>query len=463
MMIFNSIVFVEFYLCILLLVCLLRRFTIQIKMENLLLLVASYYFYGSFKLSFLVCLLYITIVNYGCGLLLEKKNRKTVIGICVFLSLLPLATFKYADFLFVEIFGVVKGSMLDGWVAPLGVSFFTFQALSYSIDVYRNKTSMCRNFLDFSLFVSFFPTLLSGPIERSRNLLPQITTNRSFSWQSFYSAVCIFSYGLFKKVVIADRVNTYVDSIYASPDTRTSVTLIFAAILYSIQIYCDFSGYSDMAMGVARGLGFNITQNFRFPYFSTSIKDFWHRWHISLTSWFTEYVYFSLGGNRVKHKSRWVFNISMIFLLSGIWHGAAWGFIVWGMLHAVLYLTEYFLGIQSKNFEPSVAFRMIYRLLVFIVVTVAWIFFCTESLDLAWQIISGIFTNGGLKLATGASTMTFACNMMLLLLFVFAELFLCYKKKLLMKEYVREFALVAVWLLLALFAVSSDSFVYFQF
>lgn len=463
MMIFNSIAFVEFYLCVLLLVYLLRRLTKQIWVENLLLLVASYYFYGSFKLSFLLCLLYITIVNYGCGLLLERKKSKTVLGMCVVLSFLPLATFKYADFLFVEILGVASGSLLDGWVAPLGVSFFTFQALSYSIDVYREKTPAYRNFLDFSLFVAFFPTLLSGPIERGRNLLPQITVNRTFSWKKFYSAVCIFSFGLFKKIVIADRISTYVDSIYASPDTRTSVTLTFAAILYSIQIYCDFSGYSDMAVGVARGLGFNITQNFHFPYFATSIKEFWRRWHISLTSWFTEYVYFSLGGNRVNHKSRWLFNISMIFLLSGIWHGAAWGFIIWGALHAVLYLIEHFLGIQSKDFKPSVTFNIFYTPLMFVMVTVAWIFFRTESFDLAWQIISGIFTNGGLKLATGVSTMTFVCNMMLLVLFVFAELLLCYKKKLVMRPYVQELALVTVWLMLTLFAASSDSFVYFQF
>ena len=246
-----------------------------------------------------------------------------ILGITILLSLSPLFIYKYLTFILsdiLEIPDVLQTEWISNLILPVGISFFTFQALTYTIDLYRDKVSYCKNPIDFALFVSFFPTILSGPIEKARNLLPQIKSLHPIKWNDVTTGCSLFVWGLFKKIVIADRLATYVDWAYTDIDYVKGGTLALAALFYSIQIYCDFSGYSDMAVGVARCLGFQITQNFRFPYFSTSIKDFWKKWHISLTSWFTEYVYFSLGGNRVKLKTRWVFNITMGFRVLSLIH-----------------------------------------------------------------------------------------------------------------------------------------------
>lgn len=473
-MLFNSLNFIAFFFIILLLLVIEQCTTKRTAVRNTLLLIASYIFYGWFDIGFLFVLFYVTIVNFVIGktLLKTTKNKKRILGVGIVLSLLPLLFYKYAAFITSNICMLLgthpHETWFNGWIMPLGISFFTFQALSYSIDIYRGKITKGCSLPDFMLFVAFFPTVLSGPIEKARNLLPQIHNYGKITIDNFIEGAITFIWGLFKKIVIADRLCAYVDWAYGSAEYLSGSTLALAAILYSIQIYCDFSGYSDMAWGVAKALGFDVTRNFRFPYFATTIKEFWRRWHISLTSWFTEYVYFSLGGNRVRLKARWMFNISMVFVLSGIWHGASWNFLIWGALHALLYLTEYSFGIHRKEYETPRLMKIPACILVFILVTIAWIFFRIENFDNAVLVTSKIVTDIASPISTGASTFAFVCNMLLLVIFITFD-WLLYKN-IFIKEnrfatpgYANITWVVTLLILTALFSVSADNFVYFQF
>lgn len=473
-MLFNSFNFITFFFVVLLLLVIEQFTTRRVAVRNALLLVASYVFYGWFNVGFLLILLYVTLVNYVTGGLLAKveAHRKRTLGFGVVLSLLPLLFYKYAAFIATNLHLLLGGEShadwLQGWAMPIGISFFTFQALSYSIDVYRGKITERYSLPDFMLFVAFFPTVLSGPIEKARNLLPQLRAYNPLSANDFTEGSVTFIWGLFKKIVIADRLCAYVDWAYAGAEYQSGATLALAAVLYSIQIYCDFSGYSDMAWGVAKALGFDVTRNFRFPYFATTIKEFWRRWHISLTSWFTEYVYFSLGGNRVRLKARWVFNISMVFILSGIWHGASWNFLLWGALHAVYYLIEYACGLHRKEYQTPRLLKLPATLLVFVLVTLAWIFFRIEDFSTATYVVSKIATDIASPIAIGASSFTFACNMLLVVIFLLFD-GLLYKRCLINEERFAQPTLmnivwvVALLLMLGLFSVSADNFVYFQF
>ncbi len=473
-MTFNSLSFVLFFIVVLLVIGVADKYVCNVKFRNVLLLAASYCLYGSFNIGFLLILLFITAINYGAPIAIQKleKRRKLVCALAIVLSLLPLFIYKYLNFFLADVLGLVQlqeqWTWLSRLVLPVGISFFTFQALTYTIDVYRGKMECRKNIIDVALFVAFFPTVLSGPIEKARNLLPQIEKPVGVSLRSITEGATIFIYGLFKKVVIADRLASYVDWAYGSFEYMHGGTLALAAIFYSIQIYCDFSGYSDMAWGVAKCLGFNITRNFKFPYFATSIKEFWHCWHISLTSWFTEYVYFSLGGNRVKLKVRWIFNISMVFILSGIWHGAAWNFLIWGGLHAVYYLVEYALGLQRKDYVMPKWLKLPSGMVVFLLVTLAWIFFRVGDMTQTIGIIQRFFTVKTFSVSVGASAFIFACNIALLLVFVVMEIL--YSKNKILTEHngtlctvTNGMLTVALLLMISLFGTQSDSFVYFQF
>ena len=473
-MIFNSFSFIGFFVIIWCIIALTILFSKNVTGRNTLLLTASYILYGSFNISFIAILIYVTLVNYIAGVLLQRKKNigKVILGITILLSLSPLFIYKYLTFILsdiLEIPDVLQTEWISNLILPVGISFFTFQALTYTIDLYRDKVSYCKNPIDFALFVSFFPTILSGPIEKARNLLPQIKSLHPIKWNDVTTGCSLFVWGLFKKIVIADRLATYVDWAYTDIDYVKGGTLALAALFYSIQIYCDFSGYSDMAVGVARCLGFQITQNFRFPYFSTSIKDFWKKWHISLTSWFTEYVYFSLGGNRVKLKTRWVFNITMVFILSGIWHGAAWNFFLWGFIHAFLYLAEHFMGLQRKNFKINYWYLKIFSgFAIFILVTISWVFFRIEDASTAFAILSKICSASACFASPGASAFTFATNIALLSVFIYIEWRLYHNNKLgdctISKHSHYQIAWqLSLLLMLAFFGVTSDKFVYFQF
>ena len=474
-MVFNSFNFVGFYCVLLLILALEGKVTRNVNVRNVTLLAASYIFYGLFNIGFLVLLVFVTIVNYFAGLRLSKtqSDGKRTVACATVLSFLPLVFFKYSLFLCRSLSSLLplelKTDFLEGLLLPVGISFFTFQALSYTIDIYRGKVEQCRSGVDFFLFVSFFPTILSGPIEKARNLLPQIKTYTPLTDVQIVQGICIFIWGLFKKVVIADRLADYVNMAYMMHNSVSGMTLAVAAIFYSIQIYCDFSGYSDMALGVAKGLGFDITPNFRQPYFSKSIKEFWRKWHISLTSWFTEYVYFSLGGSRVSARWKWVRNISLVFLLSGIWHGAAWSFLIWGALHAVYYLCEYYLGLQRAEMRWNAIGSALWGMMVFFLVTIAWIFFRVTDFEVALSIVGKIFTDWGGGLYTGMSSFTFVAGIGMLGVFTVYELLvrqrvLCFD----VTDYQNVInktllSVIPLLMLIAMFGKSSDSFVYFKF
>ena len=441
-MLFNSFEYIIFLIAVFVLfVATNRKQTLLIR--NFILLAASWYFYSCLHWWFVMLLLYTTTVNYLCGRWIDAdqnkgRNGKAGTAVSIILSLTILIVFKYAY--------VFNSSIL----LPVGLSFFTFQALTYTIDIYRKKIPVEYNPINVALFISFFPTLLSGPIERARNLLPQLRQKSTISWESITSGAGLFVWGLFKKVVIADRLAQYVNLAYLTPEGQSGSTLAVAAVFYSFQIYCDFSGYADMAIASGRILGFSIMQNFNFPYCVNTIKEFWRRWHISLTSWFTEYVYISMGGNRVI-KPRWILNISTVFLLSGIWHGATWSFVLWGALHAAYYFLEYYLGPKKPNF--------LYHLIIFILITIAWIFFRIEDIGSAWTVVSKIFTDFISPVSGGGSAFSTIITTFLLLLFLFRE-YLMYKNILPQKHPVEYIILI---LCICLFGVSSEQFVYFQF
>lgn len=473
-MLFNSINFVVFFFVVLLMLLAEQLTSRRVAVRNMLLLVASYVFYGWFNVGFLLILFYVTLVNHLTGRRLFKtdKHRKRTLCIGVVLSLLPLLFYKYSAFIVTNLGFLLGGQIHTDWFLglglPIGISFFTFQALSYSIDIYRRRITEKCSLPDFMLFVAFFPTVLSGPIEKARNLIPQLRVYKPLSVNAFVEGAVTFVWGLFKKVVIADRLCVYVDWVYGSAEYQSGATLALAAVLYSIQIYCDFSGYSDMAWGIAKALGFGVARNFRFPYFATSIKEFWRRWHISLTSWFTEYVYFSLGGNRVRIKAHWVLNISLVFVLSGIWHGASWNFLLWGCLHALYYLVEYACGIHDKNYTHSRILQLPANIVVFILVTVAWIFFRIEDFSVATSVVERIITDIPSPIAIGASAFTFTCNLLLLAVFLLFE-WMLYKNMWLKEErfgdtsVLNSMWVVVLLLIVGMCSVSADNFVYFQF
>lgn len=441
-MLFNTFEFLLFFVVVFFLFVLTNREK-TIILRNIILLGASFYFYAQLNIYFPLLLVYVCVITYISGYFIakyieESKKAKVLVAISTLLSLLPLVFFKYAY--------IWDKSIL----LPVGLSFFTFQGLTYTIDIYRKKIGIEKNIINYFLFISFFPSLLSGPIERARNMLPQYKNKTIIDWHNLVDGSALFICGMFKKVVIADRLADYVNLVYISPDSHTGSTLALAAVFYSFQIYCDFSGYADMAIGVGRVLGFRIMQNFLLPYCASTVKEFWRRWHISLTSWFTEYVYISLGGNRVP-KYRWVINISLVFILSGIWHGATWSFVLWGAIHAVIYLIEHYICPK----KPGV----IYHLYVFIMVTFAWVFFRIENSGEAAHVIYKICTDLISPVYLGSSAFTTILTIALLLIFIIRE-WLEYRN-IIKQKYIIEYVLLII--AIALFGVSSSQFVYFQF
>jgi len=405
-MLFNSVDFAIF----LPLVFLLYWFVANrnLKSQNLLIVISSFIFYGWWDWRFLGLLVFSAMVDYFVGLGLMRENhplkRKYLLYISISLNLGLLGFFKYFNFFldsFNEAFTFlghpVKSESLH-IILPVGISFYTFQSLSYGIDVYKRKMEPTKELLAFLAFVSFFPQLVAGPIERAAHLLPQFLRKRRFDYVNAVDGMRLILWGFFKKIVIADNCAPYVNDIFLNYQHYSGGTLIMGAVLFSFQIYGDFSGYSDIAIGVARLFGVNLMRNFRYPYFSVNIADFWQRWHISLTTWFRNYLYIPLGGNR---GNRWfkIRNVFIVFLVSGLWHGAKWTFVFWGFINA-LFLLPLLLNDGDKNLAenrsetilPTVSelFRMLFT---FILVTFAWIFFRAENLTHAFLFIQSIFTN----------------------------------------------------------------------
>ncbi len=424
-------------------------------------------------------MLAVSLVNFYAGQQIGlNKNRGWWMLLTSVASVMPILYYKYGNFILSA--AEDSASMLGATIhfpeldiiLPVGISFFTFQALSYSIDIYRKKIEPEPSLVKFLTFIAFFPQLVAGPIERSDNIIPQFDKVKKINLDEFIAGGRLFIWGLFKKVVIADRLSLYVDPVFDNPHDFSGPTFIVATLLFTFQIYCDFSGYTDMAIGIARSMGFKLMQNFNLPYLAKSIGDFWRRWHISLSSWFGDYLYVPLGGNRVGIP-RWIFNIVLVFLISGLWHGANWTFIIWGAFHAGFYLLEY-LGDLLLTCTKTAIWKKnrLYRLLkipvTFAMVSFAWIFFRANSVSDAWYIVGHLFEwNGNLWMGSSAFTTIVGCLFVLLLVGV--QVLQSWKK---LALYYRP-ATVPAWLIgvaylvlllfISLFGVSTSAFIYFQF
>ena len=402
-MLFNSIEFAIFLPIVFLLYWFL--FNRDLKLQNFFIVVVSYVFYGWWDWRFLFLIAFTSLCSWCSGLLIERfksnpKKAKAISTLNIVLNLLILGVFKYYDFFakeFVELFGLSSDGILLNIILPVGISFYTFQALSYSIDVYRGKLKPTHDIVQFFAFVSFFPQLVAGPIERATNLLPQFEKPRRFDYNIAVDGLRQILWGLFKKMVVADNCAVYVDQVFSNYQSQSGSTLLLAAVLFAFQIYGDFSGYSDIAIGTAKLFGIKLMRNFNMPYFSRDIAEFWRRWHISLTTWFRDYVYIPLGGSRVS-KAKVVRNTFVIFLLSGFWHGANWTFIVWGAYHALLFLPLILLGKNRKytdvvakdRFFPSLK-EMGQMLLTFFLAVVGWVVFRANTIEEAWSYLCGVF------------------------------------------------------------------------
>ena len=402
-MLFNSIEFAIFLPIVFLLYWFV--FNRSLKLQNLFIVAVSYVFYGWWDWRFLFLIAFTSFCSWGSGLLIERynskpKKAKTISTLNIVLNLLILGVFKYYDFFakeFAELFGLSSDGIVLNIILPVGISFYTFQALSYSIDVYRGKLKPTHDIVQFFAFVSFFPQLVAGPIERATNLLPQFEKPRKFDYDTAVDGLRQILWGLFKKMVVADNCAVYVDQVFSNYQSQSGSTLLLAAVMFTFQIYGDFSGYSDIAIGTAKLFGIKLMRNFNVPYFSRDIAEFWRRWHISLTTWFRDYVYIPLGGSRVS-KAKVVRNTFVIFLLSGFWHGANWTFIVWGAYHALLFLPLILLGKNRKHtdvvatgrFFPSLK-EMGQMLLTFFLAVVGWIVFRANTIEEAWNYICRLF------------------------------------------------------------------------
>ena len=388
----------------------------QLRLQNTFVVVASYVFYGWWDWRFLLLIAFTSFCSWGSGLLIgkanTKKEAKTWTTLNIVLNLGILALFKYYDFFvaeFAQLFHLSTDGLLLKVILPVGISFYTFQALSYSIDVYRGKIEPTKDIVAFFAFISFFPQLVAGPIERATNLLPQFLKKREFNYDTAVDGMRQILWGLFKKIVVADNCAVYVDEVFKNYPGQSGSTLLLAAIFFTFQIYGDFSGYSDIAIGTAKLFGIKLMRNFNVPYFSRDIAEFWRRWHISLTTWFRDYVYIPLGGSRVS-KGKVVRNTFVIFLLSGFWHGANWTFIAWGAYHAILFLPLILAGKNRKYTNQIAEGRVLptikevgQMLLTFFLAVFGWIVFRAESIGQAWEYVCGIidkslFTLPGLNM-----------------------------------------------------------------
>ena len=469
-MLFNSTAFLLFFptVCVLNFCIPLKH----VKARNLLLLAASYYFYMNWKPAYALLLLTSTAVTYFAALGIdrfeEKRKRKLCLVGSLVVNLSILLLFKYYNFLAANVgdalqaWGLAMSLPEFGWLLPVGISFYTFQALGYSIDVYRGSTKVERDFATYALFVSFFPQLVAGPIERSNNLLPQFRERHRFDYGEVMAGVRLMVWGYFMKLVLADRCGLYVDTVFNHVDKHNGGSYLVASLLFPFQIYGDFAGYSLIAIGVARILGFRLMTNFRRPYFACSVGEFWHRWHISLSTWFKDYVYIPLGGNRVG-RMRNYFNLMVTFVVSGIWHGANWTFLCWGSLHGLLLCMEKASGFGRTG--HSGVRKACRWMATFMLVSLTWILFRANSLQDAVTIIVGILTNFGMPKPETANFLAIAMAMAVLLSKELSDEYgwrihvpeacswmLCHLYLVLMTAYIILFGVL-----------SGDQFIYFQF
>ncbi len=458
----------------------------NLKFQNFLIVISSYIFYGWWDWRFLSLIFFSTIVDYTIGLKLQKesnnKKRKTFLWVSILVNLGFLFFFKYYNFFldsFVSAFSFFGYSINTqglSIILPIGISFYTFQTMSYTIDVYRKKLEPTKDIIVFAAFVSFFPQLVAGPIERASNLLPQFLKKRVFKYDKAVDGLKQILWGLFKKVVIADNAAQYANLIFNNSEDYTGSTLVLGAIFFAFQIYGDFSGYSDIAIGTSRLFGFDLLKNFAFPYFSRDIAEFWRRWHISLTTWFRDYVYIPLGGSRGGKWNR-IRNVFIIFIISGFWHGANWTFIVWGTLNAIYFLPLMLLNKNRVNTNIIAQGKYISSIKDFfnIVTTfsltlIAWIFFRANSVEHAMSYISEIFSKSIFTLPHYTGIKSSLITVFIIIFFIIMEWFGRENEyaieKLLRKSprVLRWFGYACIIFLIGILAQTKETpFIYFQF
>ncbi|WP_455607311.1 MBOAT family O-acyltransferase [Bacteroides sp.] len=477
-MLFNSIEFLIFLPIVFILYW--TAFGKSLKLQNLFVVLVSYLFYGWWDWRFLLLIAFTTFCSFASGLLIEHfRNNRTyarmVCGVNIVINLLILAVFKYYNFFvstFCETFlGGTKQDLLLNVILPVGISFYTFQALSYSIDVYRNKIGATRDAVAFFAFVSFFPQLVAGPIERATNLLPQFLEKRNFDYMAAVDGMRQIIWGFFKKVVIADNCAVYVNRVFSDYGTESSSSLWMGAVFFSIQIYGDFSGYSDIAIGTGRLFGVKLMRNFNYPYFSRDIAEFWRRWHISLTTWFRDYVYIPLGGSRVT-KLKVVRNTFIIFLISGFWHGANMTFVFWGVFHALLFIPLILCG-QNRRYLNAVAENSHLPSLrefcsmfgTFCMATIGWILFRAETLTDGVRYFGNMFSVSLFTLPSG-KFQVLQCVVMISVMILFEWINRTRQHGFEISRWprhVRYMLYIGFCFVIWLFRGDSSSFIYFQF
>ena len=481
-MLFNSTTFLIFLIIVF--VVFWKTSKYSLLWSNVVLLTASYIFYGWWDWRFLILIIISSAIDFFIGNQIFKsknhRNRKLLLITSIAANLGMLFFFKYFNF-FIDSFKTLLApfAAIDQWstlniILPVGISFYTFQTLSYTIDIYNRKTEPAQSALSFFTFVAFFPQLVAGPIERARNLIPQFEMKRGFSFSQGSSGLKLILWGLFKKMVIADQMAEIVNAVYDSPENFNGWGIIIATFLFGFQIYCDFSGYSDIAIGTARLFGIELMTNFRTPYFSTSFREFWRRWHISLSTWFRDYVYIPLGGNQ-GGSLKWVRNIIITFLISGIWHGANVTFLIWGGIHGVLFAAEQFI---STIFRINSKLKNLAGFVItFMAVNFAWLFFRAESWEQVEILITNILTpqangfNSFLSLLIDSQHFTAPGRMLLFVfpVFVLIEIFMGKKEfnNLLINspKFIRWGFYYAILFSILFFGVlnSAPQFIYFQF
>ena len=457
-------------------------FNQNLKLQNGLLLVASYFFYASWDYRFLLLLIFSTLLDYYTGIKMSdaasQKNKRFWFWLSVSINVGFLGVFKYYNFFvssfadFVSVFGFKPDMWTLQVILPVGISFYTFHGLSYVMDIYNGRIKPERDFVTYSVFVSYFPLLVAGPIERATHLLPQIKIKRIFNSNEAIKGVELILWGFFKKLVIADAMAGIVSEVYGDSASYDSTSLMIAALAFSFQIYGDFSGYSDIALGTSKLFGIDLLRNFNFPYLARSISEFWKRWHISLSSWFRDYVYVPLGGSRVS-KILNVRNVFIIFLVSGFWHGANWTFIIWGGIHALLFVPSFMVG-TNKQFRTDLVTRdqpfpriadLLRVGLTFTLVTIAWVFFRAGTVPQAKDFL--------FKMVSGASgkQLVFQNNQLLIYAISFAAFFvmsgiILYRQNGFLKptKITRYCTSIILLTLITLFGeFSEQTFIYFQF
>ncbi|MFC0181856.1 D-alanyl-lipoteichoic acid acyltransferase DltB, MBOAT superfamily [Pseudarcicella hirudinis] len=467
-MVFNSLHFLLFFIIVT-----LAYFSLGLGGRWKLLLLASCYFYMIFRPEYIIILFVTIIIDYFAGIWIEKAEgyqRKLLLVISLISNIGILAYFKYFNFFNENLgallwhFDIANPIPYTSFILPIGLSFHTFQAMSYTIEVYRGNQKSERNFGIYALYVMFYPQLVAGPIERPQNVLHQFHEFHAFDWEKVKSGLLLMAWGFFKKVVIAERLGMLVDYAYKDPHEKNGITLLVATIFYAFQIYCDFSGYSDIALGSARVMGYDLMENFKSPYFSRSISEFWSRWHISLSSWFRDYLYIPLGGNR-KGEFRRYLNQFIIFMVSGLWHGAKWTFVVWGCLHG----TYLVLAIVRNKYFPKMALpdnfwgKSINLVFTFSLVTLSWVFFRAVSMKDSFLILKKIFTlNIHEPLVSSLNTTELIFSVLLIMLLMLKERFYFYVSTSDNKRFALLFAgFVIITYFFGVF--NTNQFIYFQF